>query len=1341
MASLAKNGYMAKIGLDLSNIDKQIKTLQTELRAVDKALITNGDNAVLTSQRYKLLNDEAQKLAEKLQLLTDKRNDAESAAANGTLDPEQWRAYQREIINTGSALNDLRTQLGELGNNAAAQQALADMTADLGNIHDQIADWTAGIAEFGEQAVAVLGAAAQDCIEVGKNFETSMSQVAAIGGFDTMSEDYKRLEQAAKDYGATTRFTAAEVSSALQYMMLAGYDATRSIETLPNLLNLAQAGGLDFARASEMLTNSVAALGIEADDVAGFIDKMAVTARSSGTNVEQLGDGLLRIGGTARTMIESGGGLTELDTVLGILADNGIKASEGGTKLRNILLKMAKPTKGTYEMLDKLNMSFYDMEGNMRPLPDIFQEMADKMSNLTREEKDNLLAKAFNARDVAAINALLNTSAERYETLAAKINAANGAAGAMATTMNDNLQGALYQLKSAKEAVEIEIYQKIQEPLGKIVNLTADTVRGINQIFEDESVGREFTEAFNQIADVVQTQMPNIIRLFEDFAKKIVPRLGEMTAEMVNLMGDKVLPAVINSLEWIADHGAAVEGAIKLIVGAMVADKVIKFGDGIFSVVKGIGNLNTSLVDLGTKAPTAAAGLTATGTAGEAAAGGAAAASSALGPLILIFEAVTVAALAASKAFDDAGDAAMRNAKYLNDFNDASNATWQQYQDYNQGKYDDRTLKQADEAISQTEQAIEDTQQEISELNDKINKLNGKKRSLERQKEAAGILWGIGDTAEAKKELDAVNAELENTKKKANELRVELEADNSLLLQQKNSRDRIWADQEKRNKTNAMNAAQNDYSQKKRDEYWAAAHPEEAAKKKAQEEEEARRIDEESFAEELEYQEDKWARQYHWDQKNQKEYWEEKEKWLKENEIDSKEWWDAWNETEGKLGKLDDKTGKEIENNLKDAEKEIKDKLTSFKNNLKLAVSSGDMSEWDANEKLGEYLRNNLDHNSELYKTEYTSYLDNQKKLNDQMTKEQDEQYKKDVKAQNDLVKQKFQDLENQAKIEGWSDRHLWNEKFKLLKQYKKDGTVYIETYDDIHQELINEQATIVEKERKERDAQAKKDNEADKKSIEERNKERKKIFEDAEKEAEDIIKNYYTKSRDELSKFGQSGQQTVTDAKGKERLVFSDYSKKIQELKAYQKNLERLKNMGLSNEHLKEIFSMDLDTRMKYISELINMGAANREKYLRDYNSYQKTVNAVSQAEVKMQSADIKSEIDSKFKEMTEDAGISGESAGKAYMIGFKKGMKGSGFNYIDFLPTSIMDNAAAYDVQALAQANKTNSETVDLLNKTLGGVLNKPVTININDRKSIELTFADLMKIGMNSGSKIYG
>ena len=1414
MANLGKSqGYMAKIGLDLSDIDKQIKTLQTELKSVDKALATDADNAVLLNQRYTILNETINLLNQKFDSLTSASEKVNNALSSKQITDADFRAYQRAIEETKISLTQLNTeqqnsnkemeQTGDAVKGAAddlnsittaadnVQKAEVDITGELSNIKDQITDWTQSIAEFGAEVGAVLVELASECIEVGKQFETSMSLVAATGGLDKMSDDYKRLEDAAKQFGATTRYTASEAAEALNYLALAGYDVDKSIATLPNLLNLAQAGGLDFARSAEMLTNASAALGLSTSEMTELVDKMAVTARSSGTNVEQLGEAILRVGGTARSIVDRDGGLTEMNTILGILADNGIKASEGGTKLRNVLVKIAKPTKGTYKLLDELNMSFYDLEGNMRPLPEIFTEIGQKMDELqlTQQEKDNLISGAFNARDLAAINALLNTSAERYEQLANKINSANGASEKMAETMNDNLQGALYQLKSAREAVEIEIYQKIDEPLKNIVNTVADTVRGVSKVFEDESVAKEFTESFQKIADVVKEEMPNIIKLFEDFATKIVPRLGDVTAELIEFTGDKALPYVIKLLEWIMDHGKTIESTIWLIVNAMVADKAVSFGKGLLSVATGLGNINTSLVNLSSAAGPAAAGLSSIEGAGNAAAAGAAASTAAMSAWLIVGEAVIAALVLLAKHFDDAGEAAMRNAKYMNGFTDASNKMWERYQeitDPNNTQTSSEIAKQLSEDNDDLELALKEREnyaQKLNELNNTVlewqdgeseydfqrrkesleeDKQYTQQKILEYDREIEALRNVVHEEEELldkrieeEKEADrqrARNAAITTkqnvySQKKAAEMEQKVIADENARLEQLIERRDRLAEKLRENKYASTADYQKDvalYSGVLKEIDQIEKRREQEQKEQQQKEQQAQReqeqADAESFAEYLEYQEELWDKKYHWDKENYKEYWEEKEKFLEENKVDTKEWNLAWNETEKKLGKLDDKTGKEIDKNLKDAEKEIKDKLTSFKNDLKLAVSKGDMSEWDANEKLGEYLRNNLDHNSELYKTEYTSYLDNQKKLNDQMTKEQDEQYKNDVKEQTNLVKQKFQDLENQAKWEGWSDRHLWNEKFKLLKQYKKDGTIYIETYDDIHQDLINEQATIVEKERKERDAQAKKDNEAEKKSIEERNKERKKIFEDAEKEAEDIVKNYYTKSRDELSKFGQSGQQTVTDAKGKERLVFSDYSKKIQELKAYQKNLERLKNMGLSNEHLKEIFSMDLDTRMKYISELINMGAANRERYLSDYNKYQKTVTAVSQTEVKMQSAEIKTEIDSKFKEMTEDASVSGESAGKAYMIGFKKGLKGSGFSYIDFLPTSIIDNAAAYDVQALAQANKTNSETVDLLNKTLGGVLNKPVTININDRKSIELTFADLMKIGMNSGSKNY-
>lgn len=1399
----AAKGYMAKIGLDLSDIDKQIKSLQRELNTVDKALEKNSDSAVLASQKYQILDEETAALTTKLTNLVSVAALANNALENGQFSTEEFRAYQREIEATSQALREVGDQ--KFPDNSQDVQAMAenvrqareDVVSDLSTIQDQVADWTQSIADFGVQVGEVLIDLASECVEVGKQFETSMSLVAATGGLDKMSEEYQRLEDAAKQFGATTRYTASEAAEALNYLALAGYDVDKSISTLPNLLNLAQAGGLDFARSAEMLTNATAALGLSSGEMSELIDKMAVTARSSGTNVEQLGEAILRVGGTARSIK---GGLTEMDTILGVLADNGIKASEGGTKLRNVLVKIAKPTKGTYKLLDELNMSFYDLEGNMRPLPEIFTEIREKMDELqlTQQERDNLISGAFNARDLAAINALLNTSAERYDELAKKINQANGASEQMATTMNDNLQGALYQLKSAREAVEIEIYQKIDEPLKDIVNNVADTVRGVSKVFEDESVAREFTAAFQKIADVVRQEMPNIIRLFEEFATKIVPRLGEVSAEIVELVGDKMLPKFIDILSWIIDNGAAVESAIKLIIGAMVVDKVGKFGQGLLSVATGIGKINGAIVDLAAKAPTAATGLTQIGSSAEGAAAGATAASTALGGILVVGEALIAATVLVANKLDEMGEAARRNTPYLNDFSDASNRALQVAADNAAGKYDDKTLKQADEAIEKRKQEIADTEEKIHELNDEINKLNGRKKALERTKEAAGLWWGLDkDTKAAKEELDSVNSRLDQANKEAAELRKNLEVYDIALKQEENTRERIAEQQEKDLKNQNINAAQNELNankasqmaQKQLDEEneklkrlmttrdalveklkynkydntedrlkdiriysQTVAEIDKIENKRAEEREKQQREQEEAeaeaFAEQLEYQEELWDKKYHWDKENYKEYWEEKEKFLDEYRVDTKEWNQAWNETEKKLGKLDSNTEKEIKNNLKEAEQKIKDALDTYKNNLKHAVAEGSMTEYEANEALGHYLDSNLDKSTDLYVKEHTDYLNTKKKLDDQFIKDQEKEYSDNKKKQEELIKNRYTELETQARNENWSDQKLLNKKMSYLDMLKSNNTIYLEVYEDTLSDLRAEQSKINEKEReaqeKQREAdrkaqeeQDKKDAEADKKLIEDYQKERKKIMESAQKDAENVLKQYYTKSRDELSKYAQSSQ-TVTDSKGKERLVFTDYSKKLQEIKVYQKNLKKLESMNLSNEHLKEIFSMDLDTRMKYISELVQMSGDKRAKYLSDYNKYQKTVASVTTQQLKFQSDEIKQEISEKYDDLVKDAELSGTAAAKAYVDAWNETIKGTPLEGLQLLSPEL---TGAADKESIKQ---TFAAGLLEVSKGIKGIYDKfeniGIVINIDNEKQVETAFKKVERRMKNNGAKAF-
>ena len=175
-------------------------------------------------------------------------------------------------------------------------------------------------------AVAGLGVAA---INVGKEFESSMSQVAATMGLDKTSKEGQdamaTLEKAAKDMGATTAFSASEAAEGLNYLALAGYTAQQASDALPYTLKLAGAGAMELADASDMVTDSMSALGLSTNQLEGFVDQLAKTSQKSNTNIAQLGEGILTVGGTAKDLA---GGTVELNTALGILADNGIKGAK-----------------------------------------------------------------------------------------------------------------------------------------------------------------------------------------------------------------------------------------------------------------------------------------------------------------------------------------------------------------------------------------------------------------------------------------------------------------------------------------------------------------------------------------------------------------------------------------------------------------------------------------------------------------------------------------------------------------------------------------------------------------------------------------------------------------------------------------------------------------------------------------------------------------------------------------------------------------------------------------------------------------------------------------------------
>lgn len=447
-------GDTAKLQTALKGVNSSIKDTQSQLKDVEKLLKLDPGNTELLAQKQKLLADAVKETKEKLETLKTAAEQANTALANGDISQEQYDALQREIIETENDLKRLEEQANQ---SATALQKISATGEKLKTVGDNISS-------AGEKmlpvtaAVTGLGTAA---VTTAANFESSMSQVQATMGItaDSMStvdgqsvNTMDTLSELAKKMGSETAFSASECVQALNYLALAGYDTQEMCDTLPTVLNLAAAGGIDLASASDMVTDAMSALGMETSEADTMVDQMAKTASSTNTSVAQLGEDILTIGATAKSIK---GGTAELNTALGILANNSIKGAEGGTHLRNIILSLQNPTDKAAAQMQALGVSVYDLEGNMHSMNDILGDLNTSMEGMTSEEKANIISTIFNKTDLSPVNALLANTGETWNSLQSSITNSAGAAQQMADTQLDNLQGQLTILKSALEGLAI----------------------------------------------------------------------------------------------------------------------------------------------------------------------------------------------------------------------------------------------------------------------------------------------------------------------------------------------------------------------------------------------------------------------------------------------------------------------------------------------------------------------------------------------------------------------------------------------------------------------------------------------------------------------------------------------------------------------------------------------------------------------------------------------------------------------------------------------------------------------------------------------------------------------
>lgn len=416
-------------------------------------------------------------------------------------------------------------------------KGISSMTVAAGNL----------ISDLVKTAGSKLAGLAQSSVSVGMNFDASMSQVAATMG--TAVDQIQSLTDTAKEMGSTTKFTATQAADALNYLALAGYDANKAAEVLPSVLNLAAAGGMDLAYASDLVTDAMASLNIEANkqNVDEFGNKLAMAASKANANVSQLGEAILTVGGTAANLK---GGTTELTTALGLLANVGIKGAEGGTHLRNIILSLQSPTKDAREVMEQLGLEVYDAQGNMRQLDDILTDLNTVMDGMTQGDKDSIINALFNKTDLAAVNGLLAAQGEQWETLATQIDNAAGAMGQMAETQQDNLQGVMTSMGSAFEGLQLAVFERLEPTLTELGNYGIQCIRTLSSALSEggpEAMLQAAGDILTELAAGIAEQLPGLMSTGVEIITQLTQSLTDAMPAILDT-GAQVLGALVQGL-------------------------------------------------------------------------------------------------------------------------------------------------------------------------------------------------------------------------------------------------------------------------------------------------------------------------------------------------------------------------------------------------------------------------------------------------------------------------------------------------------------------------------------------------------------------------------------------------------------------------------------------------------------------------------------------------------------------------------------------------------------------------------------------------------------------------
>lgn len=378
---------------------------------------------------------------------------------------DEARELARQIQDLSSELHENKTKLSDAEYAAdKLDNSLEEVESSAKKADDGFTMFKATLANLAADAImrAVDGIKnlVGNVIELGQNFTSTMSEVSAISG--ATGEDFEKLEACAREYGATTVFSASNAAEALKYMSLAGWDADQSTSALGGVLNLAAASGMELGAASDMVTDYLSAFAMEAGDAAYFADLLSYAQSHSNTTAEALGEAYKNC---AANLNAAGQDVETVTSLLEGMANQGYKGSEAGTAMAAIMRDITNGMKDGAIKIGETSVAVMDAQGNFRDLTDILTEVEAATNGMGDAERAVALSSTFTADSTKGLNLILNEGMDNIAGYEEELRRASGSAEEMANIMNDNLSGDVAAMNSAFEELGLKIYDALESKL------------------------------------------------------------------------------------------------------------------------------------------------------------------------------------------------------------------------------------------------------------------------------------------------------------------------------------------------------------------------------------------------------------------------------------------------------------------------------------------------------------------------------------------------------------------------------------------------------------------------------------------------------------------------------------------------------------------------------------------------------------------------------------------------------------------------------------------------------------------------------------------------------------